>query len=89
MSTGLVEDDPAEAAVDDHGHDTCGAGVGVQHGDGLGGGLAGGGLHIHTALEQLVAHHRAGGVAAGLAVALGCRTAFRDQPYIRYFFKEA
>ena len=66
MAARLMENDAAEAVIDDDGHDACRAGLGLEHGHGSTGRLARSGFHINAGLEQLIAHHCAGACAAGL-----------------------
>ena len=66
VAAGLVEDDAAEAARDDHGHFARRA---IRRGEHRGGGLsrlAAGLRGIDAAVKQLKAHHRAGVARAGL-----------------------
>ena len=66
MAAGLVEDDAAEAARDDHGHLARGAVGRGEHRDGGGGGAPAHLRGIDALREQLKAHARAGVLAAGL-----------------------
>ena len=68
VTAGLVEDDAAEAVVDDHRHHAGGAQRGVQHAHGRSRRLVRAHFRIHRAVKELKALHRAGVAGTGLVL---------------------